>query len=174
MRLSSDLRRVREGVGVDEVVAGGAHHEGLASLDRHDRRPRGLTWPGWSQIGELADLVHQHLARFAAQLTPPGQEPVDQLLTGVGGRLGDTVEQDRALVARGGIPPNRATRSGLPLRWILASKQVRSPYRVSILALCLAAIFDTVDWCLAARVVSIEVSACQRRSRRRQTSVASR
>jgi hypothetical protein len=63
-----------------------------------------LTWPGWSQIGELADLVHQHLARFAAQLTPPGQEPVDQLLTGVGGRLGDTVEQDRALVAREGDP----------------------------------------------------------------------
>src|SRR5512133_2500328 len=96
MRLSSDLRRVRDGVGVDEVVAGDTHHEGLASLGRHDRRPRGLTWPGWSQIGELADLVHQHLARLAAQLTPPGQEPVDQLLTGVGGRVGDAVEGDPA------------------------------------------------------------------------------
>ena len=67
-----------------------------------------------------------------------------------------------SLSRRRGIPPNRATRSGLPLRWILASKQVRSPYRVSILAWCLAAILDTVDWCLAARVFSIDVSACQR------------
>ena len=60
-----------------------------------------------------------------------------------------------------GIPPNRATRSGLPSRWTLASKHVRSPYGVSILALYLVAIFDTVDWCLAARVFSIDVRACQ-------------
>jgi hypothetical protein len=38
----------------------------------------------------------------------------------------------------------------------------------------LAAIFDTVDWCLAPRVFSIDVTACQRRSPSRQTSVASR
>ena len=39
-----------------------------------------------------------------------------------------------------GIPPNRATRSGLPSRWTLASKQVRSPCAVSIFAWYLAAI----------------------------------
>jgi hypothetical protein len=72
-----------------------------------------------------------------------------------------------------GIPPNRATRSGLPLRWTLASKQVRSPYLDSTLAFYLVAIFVTVDWCLAARVFSIDVSVYQRRSRRRQTSWAS-
>ena len=58
-----------------------------------------------------------------------------------------------------GIPPNRATRSGLPLRWILASKHLRGPYRVWILAWCLVAILDTVDWCLAGRV------GCPARSR---------
>ena len=62
-------------------------------------------WPDpGSQAGELADLVHQHLARFAAQLTPPGQESVDQLLAGVGGRWGDAVAQDRVLVAHEGNP----------------------------------------------------------------------
>ena len=50
-------------------------------------RPRGLVWPGLPEAGEFADLVHQHLARFAAQLTPPRQEPVDQLLAGVGRRV---------------------------------------------------------------------------------------
>jgi len=45
---------------------------------------------------------------------------------------------------------------------------------VEILALYLVAIFDTVDWCLAARVFSIDVSAYQCRSPRRQTSVANR
>ena len=73
-----------------------------------------------------------------------------------------------------GIPPNRATRSGLPSRWILASKQVRSPCGVSMVAWYLAAIFDTVDWCLAARVFSIDVSAYHRSALSRQTSLASR
>jgi hypothetical protein len=40
--LSSDLRRVCDRGGVDGVVAGGADHEGLASLGCHERRPRGL------------------------------------------------------------------------------------------------------------------------------------
>src|SRR6187551_3501652 len=43
--LSSDLCRVRDGVGVDDVVAGGADHEGLASLGCHERCPRGLAGP---------------------------------------------------------------------------------------------------------------------------------
>ena len=73
-----------------------------------------------------------------------------------------------------GIPPNRATRSGLPSRWTLASKHVRSPYGVSIFAWYLVAILDTVDWYFAARVFSIDVRACQCSPPRRQTSAASR
>ena len=73
-----------------------------------------------------------------------------------------------------GIPPNRATGSGLPSRWTLASKQVRSPCAVSIFAWYLAAIFDTVDWYFAASVFSIDVKAFHRRALKRQTSTASR
>jgi hypothetical protein len=57
------------------------------------------------------------------------------------------------------IPPNRATRSFLPSRCLLASKQVRSPSLVSTLALYLAAVLVTVLWCLAGRV------GCPARSR---------
>ena len=42
-----------------------------------------------------------------------------------------------------GIPPNRATSSGLPARRFRASKQVRIPSLVSILALWRAAIVVT-------------------------------
>src|ERR1700745_1210510 len=59
------------------------------------------------------------------------------------------------------IPPNRATRSFLPSRCFLASKQVRRPSLVSILALYLAAVLEAVLWCLAARVFSIDVMAFQ-------------
>jgi hypothetical protein len=59
------------------------------------------------------------------------------------------------------MPPNRATSGCLPSRSIRASKQVRSPCGVWILALCLAAIFDTDERCLPARVLSIEVSMTQ-------------
>jgi len=44
------------------------------------------------------------------------------------------------LLCRSGIPPNRATRSFLPSRWTRASKHVRSPCGVSILALYRTAI----------------------------------
>ena len=112
--------------------------------------------PGWRACGPGAPAPcpvrrTAHTAGSGAGGSAPcgGGGPV-----GGHGRAGP-----RPCRARRGIPPNRATRSGLPLRWILASKQVRSPYRVSILALCLAAIFDTVDWCLAGRV------GCTARSR---------
>jgi hypothetical protein len=42
-----------------------------------------------------------------------------------------------------GVSPNRATSGCLPSRSMRASKQVRNPCGVWILALCLAAIFDT-------------------------------
>ena len=72
------------------------------------------------------------------------------------------------------IPPNRATRSGLPFRFRLASKQVLGPSPVMAFAWWRAAILETVDWCLTASVFNIDVSACQRSVRSRQTSWASR
>ena len=57
-----------------------------------------------------------------------------------------------SLLRFSGIPPNRATSSCLPSRSTRASKHVRIPSCVSILALCFLAIFDTEELCLAARV----------------------
>jgi len=57
------------------------------------------------------------------------------------------------------IPPNRATRSGLPFRFRLASKQVLGPSPVMSFAWWRAAILETVDWCLTGRV------GCTARSR---------
>ena len=72
------------------------------------------------------------------------------------------------------IPPNRAIRSRLPSRRSLASKQVRGPSLVVTFAWWRAAILVTEDRCLAARVFSIDVRACQCRVCSRQTSWASR
>ena len=72
------------------------------------------------------------------------------------------------------IPPNRAVRSGFPSRCFLASKQVRSPSLVLILALWRAAILEPELRCLAPRVFSMDVMACQCRAFSRQTSRASR
>ena len=58
--LSSDLCRVRDGVCVDVVVAGGADNECLAPLFCHEGCPRGLarSWP--AEAGEPGDLVDSH------------------------------------------------------------------------------------------------------------------
>src|SRR5437588_10989749 len=58
-----------------------------------------------------------------------------------------------------GIPPNRAARSFLPSRQILASKQVLGPSAVMTFAVKRAVILVTVDLCLAGRV------GCPARSR---------
>ena len=65
---------------------------------------------------------------------------------------------------RSGMPPNRAT-SGflLPLRATVASKQVRGPCGVSMVALKMRPIFAAVEPCLPARVLSMELSMTQRR-----------
>ncbi len=72
-----------------------------------------------------------------------------------------------------GIPPNRATRSFLSSRWILASKQVLGPSAVMAFAVNRAAILVTVDLCLAAKVFSIDVRAVQHKVPSRETSWAS-
>src|SRR5688572_9927371 len=71
-----------------------------------------------------------------------------------------------------GMPPNRAISGFLLSRTMLASKHTRGPCGVAILALCLAAIFDTVERCLLARVLSIDVSMTQRSRCSRCTSPA--
>ena len=73
-----------------------------------------------------------------------------------------------------GIPPNRATSGCLPSRSTRASKHVRIPSGVSILALYFLAIFDTDELCLAARVLSMEVSMTQFSRYSRKTFTAGR
>ena len=73
-----------------------------------------------------------------------------------------------------GMPPNLATSGFLPARSTLAWKQVRGPCGVSILALYLRAIFETVEPCLAASVLSMQVDATHSSRFSLQTSLASR
>ena len=64
---------------MDDVVAGGADHEGLASHACHELRPWRLWLPPLREVGEFADVVGFHLAGVLAQLTSSGLEPLDQL-----------------------------------------------------------------------------------------------
>jgi len=73
---------------MDGLVAGAANHEGLTPFLGHEDRPRGLAWTGFSQAGEFADLVDNHLAGFLAQLAPLPQEPDHQFFAGVGRSVG--------------------------------------------------------------------------------------
>ena len=73
-----------------------------------------------------------------------------------------------------GMPPNRATSGFLPGRSVRASKQVRGPCGVMIVALYLRAILVTVERCLAASVLSREASAAHRSRCSRETFPASR
>ena len=84
------------------------------------------------------------------------------------------VDDDRGFLPFERDPAKRATSGFLLSRARLASKQVRGPYGVAVLALYLAAIFDTDERCLEARVLSIEVSMTQRSRCSRWTSPASR
>ena len=158
------------------VVAGSADHEGLASPLGHELRPRGL-WPSrLGEVGELADLVHLHLGPCArtARSGPRRSRWISSLLRRVR-RGGEAVDEDRLLLPfeRDPAEPWRPAAS-CPARSTLASKQVRGPCGVAMVALYLRAIFDTVEWCLAARVLSIEVSMTQCSRFSRQTSPASR
>src|SRR5690242_21208038 len=78
--LSSDSRRVRNGVRVDVVMACCADDERLASHARHEGRPRGLPRPGFAELPESGDLVDCHGRVLLAQLAAPLEEPLDQLL----------------------------------------------------------------------------------------------
>ena len=106
-----------------------------ASHSRHEHCPRWLFRSRLAEAGEPGGLVDCHRRAVLAQFALPSPEPGDQLPAGNGCRSRGNVADGRAPVASGGIPPNRATRSGLPSRRFRASKQVRVPSLVSILAL---------------------------------------
>ena len=93
--LSSDLCRVRDGVRVDPVMAGGADDERLAPHFRHEGGPRGLARSRLPELLEAGDLVDCHRGAGLAELAFPFAEPSDQLLAGVGDRDGRGVTDDR-------------------------------------------------------------------------------
>ena len=62
---------------MDEVMAGGADHEGLSSLSCHELGPWRLWLPGFAEVGELADVVGFHLAGALAHLASSGLESLD-------------------------------------------------------------------------------------------------
>ena len=93
--LSGDLCRVRDGVRVDPVVAGGADDERLAPYSRHEGGPRGLSRSWFPERLEAGDLVDCHRGAGLAELAFPFAEPGNQLLAGVGGRVGRGVTDDR-------------------------------------------------------------------------------
>lgn len=73
------------------------------------------------------------------------------------------------------ISPKRAISGFFPFsRRTVTWKHVRRPSGVLMVALYLRAIFMTVDLCLLARVLSIDVSMTQRNGPRRETSWAKR
>ena len=102
--LSSDLCRVRDGVRVDPVVAGGADDEGLAPDFRHEGGPRGLSRSRLPELVEAGDLVDCHRGAGLAELAYPFAEPSDQLLAGIGNPGGRGVADDRLPVLPQGDP----------------------------------------------------------------------
>ena len=75
---------------------------------------------------------------------------------------------------RRGMPPNRVTSGFLPVRSTTAWKHLRGPYGVVMVALWRAAILDTVESCLQAKVFSSEVAMTHSTRLSRWTSPASR
>src|SRR5712691_354927 len=102
--LSSDLRRMRDGIRVDVVMAAGADNERLAPHFRHEGCPRGLARSGLAELPEPGDLVNGHRGAVLAQLAEPPLQPPDQFLTGVADPGRARVSDDRAPVTLKGYP----------------------------------------------------------------------
>ena len=94
-RLSSDLCRVRDRVGVDPVMARRADDERLAPHLGHDDGPRGLARSRFPELFEAGDLVNCHRGTGLAQLAFPLTQPHEQLLTGDANRDRGGVGDDR-------------------------------------------------------------------------------
>ena len=81
---------------MDDLVAGGADDEGLASSFRHEFGPCRLWLSGPVEVGEFTDVVCLHLVRAVADLAPVGKQPIDELFAARWGRTGLAVGEDRA------------------------------------------------------------------------------
>ena len=135
-------------------------------------RPCRLWRSRLGEVGQFGDVVDVHLAGLLAQLTRR-PEPEDQLFVSDGDR-GGTVGQDRLAL------PSQwyATEPGgqrFPAGAFDADLEAPArPVRGHDGGLVAAAIFDTVEPCLQARVFSSEVVMTQHNRFSRQTSPASR
>ena len=132
IRLSGDLCRgcgwLRHGSGRGRR----ADDEGLAPHLRHERGPCGLAWSRFPEFCEAGDLVDCHRGAVSRIARTPARGAGRSVPCGgrrAGPGAGSVMTARRS--CRRGIPPNRATRSGLPSRCRLASKQVRGPSRWS-------------------------------------------
>ena len=86
------------------VVAGEADHEGLASFGRHERRPRGLARPGWSQAGSLRTWCTSTLPGSPHSSHRRVRSRWISSLRGWGAGWGMRSSEDRVLVAHQGDP----------------------------------------------------------------------
>ena len=143
-------------------MAGAADHQGLAPSPCHFRRPRWLRPSRPVEVGEPAHVMHRDAVGTLADLAPVRQKPGDQLLVADDAGHQDTIGDDGVLLPSQWNTTEPCVTSGfLPLRSIVASKHLRGPCGVVMVAACLRAIFDTVERCLLARVFSSEVSMTQ-------------
>jgi len=145
---------------VNQVMTRAADHQRFAAFGGHEFDPLRRV-PGHVEVGEFPDVVDIDLVRVAADLTPIGKESRDELRARYAG-VGSWSVRTACWCRLSAIPPNRATSAGLPSRSQRASKQVRFPDGVSFLALYFRAMSDTVERCLPARVLSMDVSMTQR------------
>jgi hypothetical protein len=85
---------------VDVLVAAVADHEGLALAHGHQAHPRRPFQPSWLvETGEFADVVDLQSGASLAQLTPPGEEPVEQLVAPGGGHDRRAIGDDGGALA---------------------------------------------------------------------------
>jgi hypothetical protein len=83
---------------VDDGMAGGTDHEGLAPSFCHDLHSFGLRLSGFIELVELADLVNLHLLGLPAEFAAPCQEPTDQLAASGSVSVWIAVGEDRGLL----------------------------------------------------------------------------
>ena len=147
-----------------------------AGLDRLSARrcqmpvsPRGLAWSRLPEFFEAGDLVDCHRGAGLAELTLPFPESLDELAR-VGCPGGRGVTDDCPPVLPQDDPAESCYQVRLALAVLPGLEARPQPVPGPTLALCLAAVLETVLPCLALSVLSMEVRAFHRRRVSRQTS----
>ena len=130
---------------------------------------------GTCEVGEPGDVVHLHLAAVLAQLARVPQEPGDDLLAGVNAPAGSAVDDDRGFLPFEGDAAEPSDQ-GLLVALADADGLEASAWPVRGLdgGLVAGAVLATDERCLAASVLSSEVSMTHRSRSIRWTSPASR